>query len=308
MNATHITYVGLDIAKDSLLLHLQGRLHPLPHSPAGLRRLVRLLQATGQPLQVVCEATGGYEQPVLRTLHSAAIPVSVVQPARVRQFAKAAGLLAKTDTIDAQLLSRFGQTLQPRPTPPPTAQQEQLRQLCRARTDLVQEIQTVRNQALGYQEPLLRRLVAQRLRLLRRQCQQIEQAIARLLQDHPPLQQQHQRLCQVPGVGSTTAAVLLAELPELGQLNRRQIAALVGVAPYPKDSGSHQGRRHIRAGRPAVRKALYMAALSASRANPVLRARYQHLRAQNKPAKVALVALMRHLVIHLNSCLKNLAS
>jgi len=106
MNATHITYVGLDIAKDSLLLHLQGRLHPLPHSPAGLRGLVHLLQATGQPLQVVCEGTGGYEQPVLRTLHTAAIPVSVVQPARVRQFARAEGLLAKTDTIDAQLLSR----------------------------------------------------------------------------------------------------------------------------------------------------------------------------------------------------------
>lgn len=239
-------------------------------------------------------------------LQAAAVPVSVVQPARVRKFALAAGLLAKTNRINAQLLSRFGQAVCPTATAAVSEAVAQLRELCRRRAQLVQVLRLTRNQAAWLQLKELRTAASALMLQLRRQLQQIDRWITQTIAADTQLAAKNRRLQTVAAVGQATAAVLLCELPELGLVNRRQIAALAGVAPYARDSGSFKGKRWISGGRFAVRKALYMAALVVSRHNPVLRSRYERLLARGKPPKVALVALMQHLVLHLNSLLKHL--
>ena len=220
-NTMTTIHAGLDIAKLNLQLHLAGRLHDLPNTAAGHRRLLKLL--AGQPgVHVVCEATGGYERDVAAALHEAKVPVSVLNPARVRHFARATGQRAKTDDLDAAVLSAYGHALQPKPTAPRTQQEQQL-----------------------------------------------------------------------------------AELPELGTLNRRQAAALAGLAPHPRESGQWHGRRRIGGGRAPVRRALYMAALVAAHSNRQLKEFYQRLRAAGKPAKVALTAVLRKLIVLMNHILKN---
>jgi transposase len=301
-------YAGLDIAKHSLQLHFNHQDHCLPHTRAGLTRLLKSLQSADAPVHVICEASGGFEQDVLTTLQAAGLAVSVVQPLRVRQFARGAGWQAKTDRIDAALLCRYGQTVQPRPTPARSQAQARLRELSRRRSQLVELLQLARNQARQLTLPELRRGSAALIRQLRRQIVQVEALLWHSLQTDPALRARAQKLQSVRGVGPCTAAVLLAELPELGRLNRRAVAALAGVAPFNRDSGQWKGKRWIGGGRFALRKALYMAALVGSRHNTVLQARYQNLLARGKAPKVALVALMRHLVIYLNHLLKPLAS
>jgi transposase len=298
-------YAGLDIAKLSLELHFQNRSHSLPNTPAGHRRLVRLLQAAAQPVQLICEASGGYEQPLVQALHAAQLPVSILQPARARQFAAAQGQLAKTDRIDAAMLARYGQLLQPRPLTPPSPAQGRLRELSRRRSQLQDLLQLAVQQTRSISLIELRRQATALVRQLKKQIAQIESLLAAQIQKQSALSLRSARLQSVAGVGTITATVLLAEMPELGQLNRQQAAALAGVAPFCRDSGRWRGKRWISGGRPALRKALYMAALVASRYNPHLRSRYQLLRARGKAPKVALVALMRHLIIYLNALLKS---
>lgn len=299
-----VIYAGLDVAKLSLQLHLQDHSHRLPNTAAGHQRLLTLLRALPDTVHVICEASGGYEQSMVAALHRAQIAVCVVDPARVRHFARALGQRAKTDPIDAALLARYGEQMQPRPTTPPTVAQAQVRELVRRRAQLVDMLQLCRQHAQSLTLVSLRRQSASLLRQVRRQIAAVEKEIQKVIQQEAALQERARRLQSVSGVGPATAAVLVAEMPELGTLNRGQAAALSGVAPFARESGKWKGKRFVGGGRAPVRKALYMAALVGSRRNVVLRQRYERLRAQGKPGKVALVALMRHLIIHLNALLK----
>ncbi len=302
-----VIYVGLDIGKDSLQVNLQNQNFPVPNTRPGHRKLMAQLKALAQPLLVVCEATGGYEQAIVAALHQTGIPVTIVEPARVRHFAKACALRAKTDRIDAALLAEFGRQTTPRAQTPPPPNTGALRELTRHRLQLQAMAQNVVQQARHLTLPALRQQNAALLRQLRGHLQKLQKQIDALLQQDAALQTKAQSLRQVAGIGPKTIVSLLAEMPELGKLNRAQAAALAGVAPHARESGRWQGKRFIGGGRPLARKALYMAALVASRYNPTLKIRYQSLIARGKAPKVALVALMRHLIIHLNSLLKPLA-
>jgi transposase len=297
-------YVGLDIAKLNLQLHLAGRFYDLPHTAAGHRRLLKLLAAR-PGVHIVCEATGGYEREVVEALHRAGVPVSVLNPARVRHFARAQGQRAKTDRIDAAVLSAYGQVFQPKAATPPSAAQEQLTELVRRRVQLLDMLVTQRQQAQRLTLPSLRRQAHSLVRRLERDLEQIQAQLRELRAQTAPLDQRAQKLEAITGVGTLTALGVLAELPELGTLNRRQAAALAGLAPHPRESGQWQGRRTIGGGRAQVRRALYMAALVAAHTNAHLKGFYQRLRAAGKPAKVALTAVMRKLVVLMNHALKN---
>ena len=297
-------YTGLDIAKLNLQLHLQGRIHDLPNTAAGHRRLLKLLAPiTG--VQIVCEATGGYERAVVAALHTAQVPVSVLNPARVRNFARAQGQRAKTDNIDAAILSAYGQAFQPTPTAPRTAQEQQLTELVRRRGQIVELLVAQRLQAQHLTLPALQRQSQSLIRRLERDIQQVEARIKELRTEVPTLDARAQKLEAITGVGTITAMGVLAELPELGSLNRRQAAALAGLAPHPRESGQWRGQRTIGGGRAPVRRSLYMAALVAARSNRLLKAFYQRLRAAGKPAKVALTAVMRKLIVLMNHTLKH---
>lgn len=303
-NNTPILYVGLDVAKSSLQLDLAGQSHALANDAKGHARLLKLLRVHPNA-QVVCEATGGYEQPAVRALHAAQVPVSLVEAGRVRHFARAQGQRAKTDPLDAASLSAYGRALQPAATPAPTATQTRLAQLSTRRLQLLATRTAESNRADHYSDPLCVRQARQLLKQLDRQIDQCDEAIAQLIKGDAQLQAKAQRLDAIPGVGAVSAATVLAELPELGRLSGQAAAALVGVAPYNRDSGQAQGGRHIGGGRRAVRCALFMATLSAVRHDPILKAFYQRLRAAGKKPKVALVAAMRKLVVLMNRLLKN---
>jgi transposase len=303
---TPILYVGLDIAKDSLQINLQNQNFSRPNSALGHRRLIEQLKAVSQPVLVVCEATGGYEQALVRALHQAGIPVAVVEPARVRHFARACALRTKTDRLDAALLSEFGRRTAPRPQSPLDPSTAALRELTRHRLQLQEMLQNVSQQSRHLTLPPLRKQNALLRRQLRGHLQKIQTQMDALLQKDLALRQKAESLQQLAGVGEKTAVSLLAEMPELGTLNRGQAAALAGVAPFARESGRWQGKRFIGGGRPLARKALYMAALVASRYHPTLKHFYQRLRQRGKPGKVALAALMRKLIILLNTQLKNL--
>jgi transposase len=297
-------YTGLDIAKHNLQLHLAGRIHDLANTTTGHRQLCKLLAA--QPgAQVICEATGGYEREVVAALHAAQVPVSVLNPARVRNFARAQGQRAKTDDIDAAVLTAYGQALQPKPTAPRTEPEQQLTALVRRRAQIVDLLVAQRLQASQLTLPTLRRQAQRLMRRLEQDVAEIEAQLKELRSCVATLQVRAEKLEAIMGVGTVTALGVLAELPELGTLNRRQAAALAGLAPHPRDSGQWQGRRSIGGGRSQVRRALYMAALVASRSNSQLKIFYQRLRAAGKPAKVALTAVMRKLVVLMNQILKN---
>ena len=296
-------YAGLDIAKLNLQLHLAGRVHDLPNTAAGHRRLLKLL-ASQSGVHVVCEATGGYERDVVATLHEAGILVSVLNPARVRHFARATGQRAKTDHIDAAVLSAYGQALQPKPTAPRTQQEQELAELVRRRVQVLEVLVGQRQQAQRLTMPVLRRQAQSLVRRLERDMEQIETQLKELRTQTTTLDERVQKLEAITGVGAITALAVLAELPELGTLNRRQAAALAGLAPHPRESGQWHGRRSIGGGRAPVRRALYMAALVAAHSNRQLKAFYQRLRAAGKPAKVALTAVMRKLIVLMNHTLK----
>jgi transposase len=297
-------YAGLDIAKLNLQLNLAGRFHDLPNTTAGHRRLLKLL-ATQPGVQIICEATGGYERDVVAALHQAGIPVSILNPARVRHFARAQGQRAKTDRIDAAVLLAYGQALQPKPTPARSAVEQQLTELIRRRGQVLELLVAQRLQGQHLTVPALVRQARSLVRRLEADLEQIETQLKELRTQTAQLDQRAQKLEAITGVGTVTALSVLAELPELGTLNRRQAAALAGLAPHPRESGGWQGRRTIGGGRAAVRRALYMAALVAAHSNHQLKAFYQRLRAAGKPAKVALTAVMRKLIVLMNQILKH---
>lgn len=303
-NNTSILYLGVDVAKSSLDIHLAGKSHCLTNDSKGHSQLLKLLRPF-PGAHLICEATGGYEQPMVRCLHAAQIPISIIEAGRVRHFAKAKGLRAKTDPIDALVLTEYGRTFQPAPATPPTATQARLSQISTRRLQLIQTLTAETNRAAHYTDPLCLRQTRHLQKSLRSQITACDTAIAQLIAADPALKAQAARLDAIPGVGAVTAATVLAELPELGKISNEAASALVGVAPYNRDSGQHTGLRHIAGGRTALRCALYMATLSAVRYDPILKAFYTHLRQAGKKPKVALVACMRKLVVLMNRLLKN---
>jgi len=303
-----VVHVGLDIAKAHLDVCALDQPHPVSRRFANRAQahaaLVSWLQQW-PARHVVCEATGGYERRVVAALQQAQIPVSVVNPRHARDFARAQGRLAKTDRLDAHMLAQFGQRLQPPPTPPRSAVQQQLAELVARRTQLRGLHRAEHNRLEHLQHPAVRRQLRAHLRSLERQIDQVDQWLDKLTHTTSELHKKVQCLRAVRGVGPITAITLLATVPELGTLNRRQVAALVGVAPLNRDSGLRRGHRLIAGGRAAARAALYMAALVAAFSNPRFKVFYQRLIAAGKAPKVALVAVMRKLIILLNQLLKN---
>lgn len=298
--------VGIDVSKARLDVHdLAGdRRLAVDNDAAGIAALVEQLGLRPADL-LVMEASGGYERGPQRLLGERGLGVAIVNAARVRAFARASGRLAKTDRIDALVIARYGAFARPLPTRLVTGVRQVLAELLAYRHQLITEI-TARSQQLGHlSTPALRQRAAAALEGLRAERREVTRLIGQTITADRTLADAATLLQSMPGVGPVLVATLLAELPELGTLDRRQIASLVGVAPVARDSGTRQGRRPIRGGRRQVRPPLYMAALVASRSNPTLRATYARLLERGKPPKLALVALMRKILTTLNAMLRN---
>lgn len=299
-------YLGLDVAKATLELASEpsGVSGSFPNDPVGLAALVRQCQA--QPVAlIVLEATGGYESAAVAALAQAGLPVIVINPRQVRDFAKALGRLAKTDRLDARVLALFGARVQPAVRPLPDEATQELEALLTRRRQLLEMLHAERQRLPRARGRVVRRNLRGHITWLERSLIDTDATLDALIQASPLWRVQDNLLQSVPGVGPTLARTLLGLVPELGQLDRHAIAALVGVAPLARDSGTLHGRRTCWGGRPAVRTVLYMAALTAARWNPVLRAFYQRLRAAGKPSKVALTAVARKLVVLLNAILRD---
>jgi len=306
MDVTSPAFVGIDVAKHTLEVCLlsTGRGFTLPNSPAGFRQLVDQLPPPGSCLMVI-EATGGYQRPVVGALVAAGHRVAVVNPRQVRDFARGLGILAKTDRLDARVIARFGQQAHPRPVETDGENQTELRELVTRRRQLVELRTAEQNRLETITTKLVRKNVRHLVEQLDKQIHQLEEALGELVESQPELCAKAALLETVPGVGPVTVTSLLVDLPELGRLNRQQIAALVGVAPFNRDSGKFHGRRSIWGGRAAVRSVLYMAAFTARRSNPLIRAFAQRLEAAGKPFKVVVTACMRKLLVILNTMVKN---
>ncbi len=291
--------VGIDVAQRRLdvAVHPTGAAWTVRRTRGGLHRLRDRLAAL-QPTRVVLEASGGYERAVVTAL--ADLPVVVVNPRQVRDFARALGTLAKTDQLDARVLARFAAEVRPPRRPPLSKAERRLQTLARRRHQLVTARVTEQQQRRHLAPDELAGSDAL-LAVLTRLIQQADRDLAAVVQAEPTLRPRATWLQSIPGIGPVTAATLLAELPELGRCSRRQVAALVGVAPFNRDSGAWRGRRSIWGGRARVRAALYMATLTAVRHNPRLRASYQRLLAAGKPPKVALTACLRKLLVLCNT-------
>lgn len=298
-NTIPVHHVGVDISKDELVADLPEGVRTMKRNEQGIAELMGKLPAN---TQVICEATGGYEKPLVRALHKAGIKVSVVMAWRVRAYAISQGILAKSDPIDAALLSRYGRNSEKlHETKPPAPEVEKLRELMRARDTLIELIKLEKSQAehVGQIDVLLSQ-AAKRLETYEEQKKQIEKSIRTHIKQDTRMRQRSEKCAQIKGVGEVTIWTALCELPELGSLEKGQAALLLGVAPLCKQSGKHDGPRCIQGGRPRPRRVFYMAAVSASQHNPTLRNFHQRLIAKGKPGKVALVAVMRKLVELIN--------
>lgn len=300
-----LSYVGIDVAK----AHLDVAVHPLgeewriEHHPEGIAGLTEQLAALA-PTLVVLEATGGLELPLVAELLSAQLPVVVVNPRQVRDFAKALGKLAKTDTLDARVLAHFGEATKPQLRPLADAQTQELQALVARRRQLV-GMTTAEKNRLRTATPRVQPQVQEHIRWLEQHLEELDKDLKGMIRSTPAWRIKEKILSSAPGVGPVLTFTLVAQVPELGLLNRRQVSALVGVAPFNRDSGVLRGRRTVWGGRSSVRAALYMATLVATRFNPVIRAFYQRLLEAGKPKKVALTACMRKLLTILNAMLKH---
>jgi len=298
-------FVGIDVAKDHLDVHQlpSGETARWANDEPACRDLVKTL-AKANATRIVLEATGGYERTLVRQLADADLPAVVANPRDVRAFAKATGRLAKTDAIDAQVLAHFARCIQPQLRALPTEEEQALKDLLARRRQLIAMHVAETNRLQQAHGTRICRSIQTILNAVNRQLKALDDEIDRTIKHSPIWREKENLLLSVPGVGPSTTRTLLASLPELGRLNRRQIAYLVGLAPINHDSGKKQGHRSIEAGRKAVRSALYMAAFASTRHNPVIAAFYQRLRAQGKPYKVAITACMRKLLLILNTLVK----
>jgi transposase len=296
-------YVGVDISKDSLDIAVFDSTHRrrFNNSPVGIKQAIVMLK-TMKPALVVFEASGGLEIPFWAALSEAGINTVPINPRQIRDFARAKGRLAKTDTIDAQVIAHYGQAMQPRPLSFPDTQE--LKEVMARRSQLVEMISAEKNRLRAARQEGIKQGIKAHIEWLETGLDSVDKELRKGIEASPIWREKDKLLRSTPGVGPVLSAVLLTQLPELGTLNRHQVAALAGVAPLNRDSGLMRGKRSVWGGRGRVRGALYMAALVATRCNSVIRAFYQRLCSQGKPKKLALTACMRKLLAILNSMLK----
>src|SRR5829696_5072302 len=299
------TYVGIDVSKDRLDVAVLGEEQEwqVDNTPKGITCLVKQVTEL-QPELIVVEATGGYQRAVVDALFWAGLAVAVVNPARVRQFARACGLLAKTDKLDAQVLAVFGQRVQPRRYVGKSEAEKQLSALL-VRRKQVEEMLKAEQNRLRMVSPSLRGSLERIIAILKEEKKRLDEEIRGLMKEQQAWQEQLEILKSAPGVGMVTSATLLADLPELGKMDRQKIAALVGVAPMNYDSGKKRGYRKTKGGRTEVRSVLYMSTLVATRYNPLIQSQYQHLLKRGKLKKVALTACMRKFLTILNAMVRD---
>jgi transposase len=304
-SAAEPVYVGVDVCKERLDVdvHATGQRLSVANSRNGLKRVKQALAAFDVAL-VVMEATGKYHRLAQRTLAQAGFLVAVVNPLRARLFAEAAGALAKTDRIDARMLAVMGAALNPQVRPPAPAAMEALQELVRAQSAATTDLTGLKNRRGAAQTAFLKLELRRQIGNLERSIARLSAEIERRITNDPALARRRQVLLSIPGLGPRVTAVLLADFAELGALSAKAAALLAGLAPIARDTGDTSGQRHIKGGRKTVRNALYMAALSASRTNPDLKAFYQRLRTEGKKPKVALTAVMRKLIILANTLIK----
>ena len=299
------SYVGIDVSKDRLDVAVLGanQEKQVDNTKDGITQLVKQM-LDWQPELIVVEATGGYHRSVVDALFHTGLSVAVVNPARVRQFARACGLLAKTDKLDAQVLAEFGQRVQPRRYEGKSEAEKQLSALLVRRKQLEEMLKAEKNR-LRTIAPSLRGSVERIIAILKEEKKRLDEQIQQFLKEQKAWQEQMEILGSAPGVGMVTTATLLADLPELGKMDRKKIAALVGVAPMNYDSGRKRGYRKTKGGRGDVRSVLYMSTLVATRYNPLIKMQYQELLRRGKVKKVALTACMRKFLTILNAMMRD---
>lgn len=298
-------FVGIDVSKATLdIAFWDSEVYwQLPNDAEGWQELVKRLQPLSSVL-IVIEASGGLEQPVVAELYTEKLPVAIVNPTRVRNFARSTGQLAKTDKLDARIIAHFAQAVRPQVRPLRTPEEDHLNALVTRRRQVVTILITEKNRKVTTHHSMQDRVMAH-IAWLKVELKELETEIEQFILQSVEWKEKADLLQSVPGIGPVTASTLLAELPELGSRNRQQIAALVGVAPLNKDSGKKRGKRRTFGGRASVRRTLYMASLAATRCNPVIRRFYERLLANGKEKKVALIACMRKLLVILNSMIRH---
>jgi len=299
------SYVGIDVSKRELdtAVDQEGDFWQSANDKKGIAATVAKLTEL-QPALIVVESTGGLEIRLLTALYEAQLPFCRVHPGRVREFARSIGLLAKTDRLDARLLARFAEAVKPPVTSLPGADEQRLSALLTRRRQVV-EMLTAEKNRLSTAPAATQNRISQHILWLKEERDKLDEEIEQFIDQTPIFRQKQEILQSTPGIGSVTSAILIADLPELGQLSRQKIAALVGVAPFNNDSGPRRGKRRVKGGRAAIRSVLYMATLSSIQYNPVIQSFYQRLVKRGKEKKVAVVACMRKLLTILNAMIRD---
>lgn len=304
MNTTEEINVGVDTGKAQLDFYVRplDQAFSVPNTAAGIRDALQHLKKVN-PTRIVIEATGRLELPFVIAAQKAKLVICIINPLHMRRFASAAGKLAKTDQLDARIIARFGEAMQPEPTEIKPENVRLISDLVARRSQLL-DMSTMEKNRLSILPKALHASLNRHLKQLQAEVKKIEVLLDKHIEQTPEWQEKRDLLMSVNGVGKVLAYTLLSDLPELGQLNRKAIAALVGVAPMNRESGDYKGKRHIRGGRARVRKVLFMAIMSAMQSNPKLKRQYTALKAAGKPPKVAMVACMRKLITILNVMVK----
>lgn len=300
-----VVYLGIDVSSQSLDVCFLAQSFAEPNSAAGVRKLIKRIAKHAGPVHAVCEATGGYERALVAALQAKQITVSVINPRLARDFARAQNRLAKTDRIDAAVLADYGAAMHPAPTPPTDTATQRLALLVSQRDSLVEERARHKTRFRQASDTWLRNQIKRLIANLGAEISKLEVLMRKIAAASAELATKAARLDEAVGIDWRSALCLCAHMPELGTLTRGQAAALAGLAPFNRDSGQWRGQRHISGGRAPVRRTLYLASLHATRKNPILKAFYQRLRAAGKPAKVALTAVARKLLLLLNAAIKN---
>jgi transposase len=298
------TYAGVDISKDYLDVTIvdSDKMWRFTNNQVGIKKVIKVFQEMAS-IMVVFESTGGLEISLWLALNQAGINAAPINPRQIRHFAQAKGKLAKTDNIDAQIIAQYGQAMKPNPQLVPDTQE--LKELMARRSQIVEMIAAEKSRFKAARQKLIKQDIQDHIDWLQKRIHETDKELIRAIDDNPVLQEKAKLLRSTPGVGPTTTAALLIQLPELGTLNRHEVAALAGVAPLNRDSGRMRGKRTVWGGRASVRGILYMSALVATRYNPVISAFYRRLCAEGKAKKVAITACMRKLLIILNSMIKH---
>lgn len=306
MNTETEIIVGIDISKNKLDIQIQedGEYFTCGNDLAGIDKLVEKLCKI-EPALIVLEATGGFEKGVVQALLEAQLPVAVITPAWVRYFARSSGTLAKTDKIDARLLVCYGRANHPPVVLLRSEEQEYLSALMTRRSQISSLLINERNCLSTTNYPDIKEKIEEHIQQLKSDIQELEEEISKIIDKSPQLKKNKQIICSVPGVGKITSAILIADLPELGTLDHKKIAALVGVAPFNRDSGYYRGKRRIKGGRQSIRKILFMAALTAIRCNPIIKDFHDRLIERGKAKKVVIIACMHKLLISINAMIRS---